>query len=380
MLSAGERRIHDTRVVRNDATGAVDLEDGQGRRLNVVTATTDSGTGGKRLSVSGVAAGLPYVTGRAYTTINLPLNQSGGASVLPTDYSDNDYASTIGVANITPWNWPGVLHIAPDASGAYISTPAAATALDLFTDSFIVGFTPIIPVTGGAYYFAGCSDLSTKWGPAHLIGTTGLLGVRFTVTAGQSFSGTYGVATVGGGFVGAKTNTAGYAVGVGTVTLGSAGKGVVTIGDIVRFGTDKQDYTISSGDADISGGGAISFTPNLQKAIPAAATEVTLVGGARVHRVLLAWDAPTQTVTQYVDGVVDFSRGLDAGKAAVAGDLITEPYDIGRPRTGLASISQFSGFQFLKFAGSGLPMNIDELTYLDNQRRRMGLLDVPVFL
>lgn len=43
MLSAGERMIHDTRVVRNDATGAVDLEDGQGRRMNVVTATTDAG-------------------------------------------------------------------------------------------------------------------------------------------------------------------------------------------------------------------------------------------------------------------------------------------------------------------------------------------------
>jgi hypothetical protein len=50
MLNAGERMIHDTRVVRNDATGAVDLEDGQGRRLNAVTATTDAVTGDVTLS------------------------------------------------------------------------------------------------------------------------------------------------------------------------------------------------------------------------------------------------------------------------------------------------------------------------------------------
>lgn len=45
MLNAGERLIYDTRVVRNDATGAVDVEDGQGGRLNVVIAVTDPVTG-----------------------------------------------------------------------------------------------------------------------------------------------------------------------------------------------------------------------------------------------------------------------------------------------------------------------------------------------
>lgn len=52
MLNAGERVIYDTRVVRNDATGVVDLEDGQGGRLNVVTATTDAGTGKPLLSAA----------------------------------------------------------------------------------------------------------------------------------------------------------------------------------------------------------------------------------------------------------------------------------------------------------------------------------------
>lgn len=344
----------------------------------IITATTDAVTGGKSLSFSGVAVGMPSVTGRAYTTINLPLNQSGGASVLPTDYSDNGYASTFGASNITPWNWPGVVTISPDSSGSNVVTDSDAINVSLFADSFIAAFTPIAPVTGSGYQICGFSN-ATAAGVNSLIGTTGLLGPRLYCAAGVAFASMYGVATVGGGFVGAKTNTAGYAIGVGTVTLGSAGKGAVTIGDVVRFGTDMQNYTISSGDADISGGGAISFAPNLQQAIPTAATEVTLVGGARVHRVMLAWDAPTQKIIQYVDGVVDFSRTSD--KAVVAGDVSAYGFSLGQPPSnGASAISQFSGFQFLKFADSSLPMNIDELAVIDNTRRRMGLLDVPVFL
>lgn len=73
----------------------------------------------------------------------------------------------------------------------------------------------------------------------------------------------------------AATNAAGYAVGVGTVTLAASGTGAISVGDRIIFGTgDRTRYTVTSGDVDISNGGAISFTPNLVQAIPAATTSV----------------------------------------------------------------------------------------------------------
>ena len=81
---------------------------------------------------------------------------------------------------------------------------------------------------------------------------------------------TYGTAS------GATTNAAGYASGVGTVTLASAGTGSINVGDVVQFGSDTTPYTVTSGDADVSGGGSISFTPNLVTAIPASATAIAV--------------------------------------------------------------------------------------------------------
>jgi hypothetical protein len=73
----------------------------------------------------------------------------------------------------------------------------------------------------------------------------------------------------------ASTNSAGYAIGVGTVTLASSGTGAIAIGDKVRFDTtDRTIYTVTSGDADVSNGGSISFTPTLVQAIPAANTTI----------------------------------------------------------------------------------------------------------
>ncbi len=330
----------------------------------------------KSLAIAGGTYGLPSRLGREFTTINLPLNQSAGN---PTDYSGNGaYADWPNGASSSPWDWPGCMTIFPDAAGSNMETSAEAAFVRLFYDSFIVGFTPISPITGNSEHIAGQSNLSTTYGLNVVRSATGLITPRIYCSAGVNFSGVTGVATVGGGFVGAKTDAAGYAIGLGTITLNSQGKGVVTIGDIVRFGTDKQEYTITAGDADVSNGGAISFTPPLQKAIPASVTPVTLVGGARVHRVLIGYDAPTQTVTQWVDGAVDFSRPLTTAPV-VAADVTTQGFSLGCPQTGLAFVTQWQGFQFLKFPDSGLPINIREMAVQDNLRRRTGLMDVPVF-
>lgn len=76
----------------------------------------------------------------------------------------------------------------------------------------------------------------------------------------------------------ATTDTAGYAIGVGTISLALAGTGTIKIGDRFRFQGVKGIYTATSADADVSNGGSVSFTPTLTEAIPAAATMIH-VGG-----------------------------------------------------------------------------------------------------
>jgi hypothetical protein len=76
--------------------------------------------------------------------------------------------------------------------------------------------------------------------------------------------------------VGATTDAAGYALGVKTVTLASAGTGSILVGDIITFAGDTQTYTVTSGDSSVAGGGTISFEPGLKVAITTAATDITV--------------------------------------------------------------------------------------------------------
>ena len=74
---------------------------------------------------------------------------------------------------------------------------------------------------------------------------------------------------------GATTNTAGYAAGVSTVTLASAGTGTIIIGDVIKFGNDPDsEYVVTAGDASVAGGGTVSFTPVLVTAIGTTATPI----------------------------------------------------------------------------------------------------------
>lgn len=75
---------------------------------------------------------------------------------------------------------------------------------------------------------------------------------------------------------GATTNNAGYAVGAKTVTLASAGTGTILVGDVITFAGDTQTYTVTTGDADVSNGGTVSFEPGLVVAIPTSNTAITL--------------------------------------------------------------------------------------------------------
>jgi hypothetical protein len=81
----------------------------------------------------------------------------------------------------------------------------------------------------------------------------------------------------------ATTNNAGYAVGATTITLASAGTGTFIAGDVVAFAGDPRRYVVVTGDTDTSNGGTIVLqAPGLGQAIPAAATNITVMAtGAR---------------------------------------------------------------------------------------------------
>lgn len=77
---------------------------------------------------------------------------------------------------------------------------------------------------------------------------------------------------------GATTDAAGYAIGVKTVTLAAAGTGTILVGDIITFAGHSQTYVVTSGDADVSNGGTISFLPGLQVALAASTVAITVKG------------------------------------------------------------------------------------------------------
>ncbi len=91
---------------------------------------------------------------------------------------------------------------------------------------------------------------------------------------------------VAGTASGATTNTAGYAAGVSTVTLASAGTGTILVGDVISFANHTQTYTVLTGDADVSGGGTVSFSPPLVTSLPTSAQAITV---RQTHAINLAF-------------------------------------------------------------------------------------------
>jgi len=79
----------------------------------------------------------------------------------------------------------------------------------------------------------------------------------------------------------ATTDASGYAVGATVLTLASAGTGTLLAGDVVTFAGDSNKYVITSGDADVSGGGTITLAaPGLRVAMSTATKAITVVASA----------------------------------------------------------------------------------------------------
>jgi hypothetical protein len=155
---------------------------------------------------------------------------------------------------------------------------------------------------------------------------------------------------------GATTNTVGFALNQTSITLASAGTGAIIAGDYVMFAGDTHKYKVVTGDSDVSNGGTIVLaSPGLLKAIPAAATAITVLGWVQVSGVgslgesgtstnILSYDTWDTTVTQKAKGISDAgSPALEVARMATdlgqmllrefgaVGNVNSYPFKIVRP-------------------------------------------------
>lgn len=115
-------------------------------------------------------------------------------------------------------------------------------------------------------------------------GTAGLLKGQIGEKVGAMWGMDQNVPThTAGDAAGATTDATGYAVGIKTVTLASAGTGEILVGDVFTFANHTQTYAVVTGDADVSGGGTVVFEPGLVTALPTSAQAITLKGSHVVN-------------------------------------------------------------------------------------------------
>lgn len=122
---------------------------------------------------------------------------------------------------------------------------------------------------------------------------------------------------------GAQTDATGYAFGLGTITLRVAGTGSIVSGDNIMFAGDPVVYSVTSGDADVSNGGTVTFTPTLQQAIPAAFTAITVLGNDTkdTARATVRGLSPTAIVYNLGSNDVGVGSGPAAFRLAVLDDF-----------------------------------------------------------
>jgi hypothetical protein len=128
-----------------------------------------------------------------------------------------------------------------------------------------------------------------------------------------------------GAMASATTNTTGYAVGVTEITLATAGTGVVAAGDVITFAGDTNQYVVASvtfaGANPAAGDKIVLAAPGLRKAIPAAATNITVV-------------ATSVRNMAFHRGAIILAQRLPA--LPTGGDLAIDRTTITDPRSGLS--------------------------------------------
>lgn len=134
----------------------------------------------------------------------------------------------------------------------------------------------------------------------------------------------------------ATTNDAGYAVGATTITLASAGTGTILAGDVVTFAGDTNQYVVTTGDADVSGGGTIVLGNNgLRVAIAASATAITVVASS------------TKNIAFHRSAVEIGVRGL---AQPAGGDAAVDRLTVQDPMSGLIyDVAAYKGYNKAMF-------------------------------
>lgn len=116
----------------------------------------------------------------------------------------------------------------------------------------------------------------------------------------------------------ATTNGSAHAVGATTINLASAGTGAIVAGDIIQIDNDSNNYVVLTGDTNVANGGTITIAePGLLKAIPASATDITVVNKAERN---LAFSRNAIHLATRIPAV---PKG---GDAAVDSVILRDPY------------------------------------------------------
>jgi hypothetical protein len=201
-----------------------------------------------------------------------------GTTPFATDLSDYTNSRTVLNRQLAPMNDRRVV-LSPDAEGN-------ALLLRAFQDAGFGGGAGVI-LEGQIGRKVGADWWMSQNVPSHTAGTA----------------------------AGATTNATGYAVGLKTITLATAGTGSILVGDIITFAGQTQTYAVTAGDASVADGGTISFEPGLVAAIPAAATAITLKASHAVnlhfHRDAIAFASRPLLDTSFEDRLVAMQSAVD---------------------------------------------------------------------
>jgi len=134
----------------------------------------------------------------------------------------------------------------------------------------------------------------------------------------------------------ATTDAAGYAVGATTITLASAGTGTILAGDVITFAGDTNQYCVTTGDGDVSGGGTIVLGENgLRVAMSAATKAITMVATS------------TKNIAFHKSAVEIGVRGLAQPSG---GDAAVDRLTVQDPESGLIyNIAAYKGYNKAMF-------------------------------
>ena len=154
----------------------------------------------------------------------------------------------------------------------------------------------------------------------------------FAVREGGQF-GTHTAGTASG----ATTTAAGFAVGTTNIPTAAAGTGTILAGDVITFAGDTNKYVVVTGVADVSGAStALTIAaPGLKKAIPAAATAITVTADYSMN---MAFDRNAIVLLTRAPALVNGS------------DSATDRMIITDPVSGLAfEVSVYEGYRMTRY-------------------------------